>query len=207
MQNARARAYVYVHASVCIMSSIPDTLFFAITTRAFFFSFIYFSHDYLLFRTRKIRNEPRPLFARRPRTELPRNKMRKHLAGQKKTYFRFLPRQQRRCGKVAVEIRSEEEDSWPDKKKGVKGTDGRREAVDEEKAVVAISGFSDGKFKTECELPLSSPSLSLSVSRPRGKADEGTGGDRVKILSYFRMTGLGLVSRLAFRYLILPRHA
>lgn len=27
--------------------------------------------------------------------------------------------------------------------------------MDEEKAVAPISGFSDGKFKTECELPLS----------------------------------------------------
>jgi len=32
------------------------------------------------------------------------------------------------------------------------------------------------------------------VPQPGGKA-EAHGGDRVKILSYFRMTGLGLVSR------------
>lgn len=61
--------------------------------------------------------------------------------------------------------------------------------MDEEKAVAAISSFSDGKFKTEHELPLCAPA--------QGKSRRRHGGDRVKILSYFRMTGLGLVSRLA----------
>lgn len=108
---------------------------------------------------------------------------------------RFLPRLAREKRKSrCAEIRSEEEeDSCRTKKGGVKGVrwPGRFTAstVDQEKAVAAISGFSDGKLKTEYELPLCAPA--------QGESRRGHGGDRVKILSYFRMTGLGLVSRLA----------
>jgi len=68
-------------------------------------------------------------------------------------------------------------------------------AANGEKAVGVISGFSDGKFKTERELAL--------CAAAREKSRRRHGGDRVRISSYFGTTGLGLVSWLALRYSIL----
>lgn len=94
-----------------------------------------------------------------------------------------------------VEIRSEGGFFFSDKKERCQRSPITGEVRDgrwtEEKAVAAISGFSDGKFKTEREFLC----VTSVLPRPKGESRRRHGGDRVKILSYFRMTGLGLVSR------------
>lgn len=103
--------------------------------------------------------------------------------GSKKGVFPFC--QRRSCGKV--EIRS---DTCRTKKKGVKGWP----ATGTRKSSRCYIRFFRWKVQNRMRVTLS-PSLALCAPRLRGKADEG--GDRVKILSYFRTTGLGLVSRLS----------
>lgn len=68
------------------------------------------------------------------------------------------PRSRLDRGRILVEHKKERCQRRADGHREVRAT------MDEEKAVATISGFSDGKFKTECE-------LLLSVPRPRGKAD------------------------------------